>query len=40
LWAVLISALLYGRHAELIGRRLVVAGLLIVAGAAVIGAVR
>lgn len=40
LWAVLISALLYGRQAELIGRRLVAAGLLIVAGAAVIGAVR
>lgn len=40
LWAVLISALLYGRQAELIGRRLVAAGVLIVAGAAVIGAVR
>ena len=40
LWAVLFSSLVYGRQAELIGRRLVVAGLLIVAGAAVIGAVR
>jgi drug/metabolite transporter (DMT)-like permease len=40
LWAVLFSSLVYGRHAELIGRRLVVAGALIVAGAAVIGAVR
>ena len=40
LWAVLFSALFYGREAELIGRRLVAAGLLVVAGAAVIGAVR
>jgi drug/metabolite transporter (DMT)-like permease len=40
LWAVLLSALVYGRQSELIGRRLVAAGLLIVAGAAVIGAVR
>ena len=40
LWAVLFSALVYGRQAELIGRRLVVAGVLIVAGAAVIGVVR
>jgi drug/metabolite transporter (DMT)-like permease len=40
LWAVLFSALVYGRQAELIGRRLVVAGTLVVAGAAVIGAVR
>jgi drug/metabolite transporter (DMT)-like permease len=40
LWAVLFSTLVYGRQAELIGRRLVFAGLLIVAGAAVIGAVR
>jgi drug/metabolite transporter (DMT)-like permease len=40
LWAVLFSSLLYGRQSELIGRRLVVAGVLIVAGAAVIGAVR
>ena len=40
LWAVCLSVLLYGRHAELIGRRLTVAGALIVAGAAVIGAAR
>ena len=40
LWAVLLSSLLYGRQAELIGRRLVLAGVLIVSGAAVIGAVR
>jgi drug/metabolite transporter (DMT)-like permease len=40
LWAVLLSSLVYGRQAELIGRRLVLAGLLIVSGAAVIGAVR
>ena len=40
LWAVVFSALLYGRQAELIGRRLVVSGTLVVAGAAVIGAVR
>ena len=40
LWAVAGSALLYGRAAELIGRRLVLAGLLVVAGAAVIGVVR
>jgi drug/metabolite transporter (DMT)-like permease len=40
LWAVLFSALFYGRQAELIGRRLVAAGLLVVAGAAVIGALR
>jgi len=40
LWAVLVSTLVYGRQAELIGRRLVAAGLLIGAGAAVIGAVR
>jgi drug/metabolite transporter (DMT)-like permease len=40
LWAVLLSSLVYGRQAELIGRRLVVAGLLIVSGAAVIGSVR
>jgi drug/metabolite transporter (DMT)-like permease len=40
LWAVLLSALLWGRQAELIGRRLVGAGMLIVAGAAVISAVR
>jgi drug/metabolite transporter (DMT)-like permease len=40
LWAVIFSAALWGRAAELIGRRLVVAGVLVVAGAAVIGAVR
>jgi drug/metabolite transporter (DMT)-like permease len=40
LWAVLFSALIYGRQAELIGRRLVVAGALILAGAALISAVR
>jgi len=40
LWAVLFSALIYGRQAELIGRRLVVAGVLILAGAALISAVR
>ena len=40
LWAVLLSSLFYGRQAELIGRRLVLAGVLIVSGAAVIGAVR
>jgi drug/metabolite transporter (DMT)-like permease len=40
LWAVVFSALLYGRAAELIGRRLVLAGVLVVAGAAVIGTVR
>ena len=40
LWAVLLSALVYGRQAELIGRRLVGAGVLILAGAALISAVR
>jgi hypothetical protein len=40
LWAVLLSVALYGRKTELIGTRLVVAGMLVVAGAAVIGAVR
>jgi drug/metabolite transporter (DMT)-like permease len=40
LWAVVFSALFFGRQAELIGRRLVLAGVLIVAGAAVIGGVR
>ncbi len=40
LWAVLFSALLIGRRAEAIGRRLVTAGLLVVAGGALIGAVR
>jgi len=40
LWAVLIAALVLGRATEMIGRRLVVAGLLVVVGAAFIGAVR
>ena len=40
LWAVVWSALLYGRESELLSRRLVLAGALVVAGAAVIGAVR
>ena len=40
LWAVVFSALVLGRAADVIGRRLVVAGLLIVAGAAIIGIVR
>jgi drug/metabolite transporter (DMT)-like permease len=40
LWAVVISVLVLGRSTDLVGRRLVVAGVLIVAGAAVIGAVR
>src|SRR5262245_1085433 len=40
LWAVALSALLLGRATDVIGRRLVVAGVLIVAGAAFIGAVR
>jgi drug/metabolite transporter (DMT)-like permease len=40
LWAVVFSALVLGRSTELIGRRLVVAGVLVVAGAAFIGAVR
>jgi drug/metabolite transporter (DMT)-like permease len=40
LWAVLLTVVLYGRKTELIGPRLVVAGMLVVAGAAVIGAVR
>jgi drug/metabolite transporter (DMT)-like permease len=40
LWAVVFSASFYGLHAERIGRRLVGAGVLIVAGAAVISAVR
>jgi drug/metabolite transporter (DMT)-like permease len=39
LWAVLLSALLIGRS-EMIGRRTVVAGLLIVSGGALIGALR
>ena len=40
LWAVVFSGLLFGRAAELIGRRLVLAGVFVVAGAAVIGVVR
>jgi drug/metabolite transporter (DMT)-like permease len=40
LWAVGLSALLLGRAADVIGRRLVVAAVLIVVGAAFIGAVR
>jgi len=40
LWAVALSALTLGRATDVIGRRLVVAGALIVAGAAFIGAVR
>jgi drug/metabolite transporter (DMT)-like permease len=40
LWAVAVSLLVLGRSTDLIGRRLVVAGVLVVAGAAVIGAVR
>ena len=40
LWAVVFSLLVLGRSTDLIGRRLVVAGVLVVAGAAVIGAVR
>jgi drug/metabolite transporter (DMT)-like permease len=40
LWAVALSALILGRAADVIGRRLLVAGVLIVAGAAFIGAVR
>lgn len=40
LWAVLWSALLYGREGELLNRRLVVAGVLVVAGAAVVSVVR
>jgi drug/metabolite transporter (DMT)-like permease len=40
LWAVVFSALLFGRHHEMISRRLVAAGLLVVAGSAVIGIVR
>ena len=39
LWAVLLSALVIGRS-EMIGRRTVVAGLLIVSGGAIIGALR
>jgi drug/metabolite transporter (DMT)-like permease len=40
LWAVVFSALLIGRHHEMISRRLVTAGLLVVAGSSVIGIVR
>jgi drug/metabolite transporter (DMT)-like permease len=40
LWAVVFSALLIGRHGEMIGQRLVLAGLLVVAGGTLIGAVR
>jgi drug/metabolite transporter (DMT)-like permease len=40
LWAVLLSGVIWGRHTELIGRRLVLAATLIVAGAAVISVVR
>ncbi len=40
LWAVLFSALLIGRRSEAIGPRLVAAGLLVVAGSALIGVVR
>jgi drug/metabolite transporter (DMT)-like permease len=40
LWAVVFAAVLIGRHLEGIGRRLVVAGALVVAGSAVIGVVR
>jgi drug/metabolite transporter (DMT)-like permease len=40
LFAVAFSALLFGRAVDVIGRRLLVAGVLIVAGAAFVGAVR
>jgi len=40
LWAVLLSALLLGRATDMIGRKLLAAAVLVVAGAAVIGAVR
>jgi drug/metabolite transporter (DMT)-like permease len=40
LWAVFFAALLVGRHSERIGPRLVCAGVLVVAGGAVIGIVR
>src|SRR5262245_21389167 len=40
LWAVALSALLLGRATDVISRRLLVAGVLIVAGAAFVGAVR
>jgi drug/metabolite transporter (DMT)-like permease len=40
LWAVVWSALLYGREGELLSRSLVLSGVLVVAGAAVVSAVR
>jgi drug/metabolite transporter (DMT)-like permease len=40
LWAVVFSATLFGRHSEMISRRLVAAGVLVVAGSALIGVVR
>jgi drug/metabolite transporter (DMT)-like permease len=40
LWAVFFAALLIGRHSERIGARLVAAGVLVVAGSAIIGIVR
>jgi len=40
LWAVFFAALVIGRHTERIGPRLVAAGLLVVAGSAIIGIVR
>jgi drug/metabolite transporter (DMT)-like permease len=40
LWAVLFSVLLIGRRGEMIGPRLVAAGVLVVAGGTLIGAVR
>ena len=39
IWAVVFAAIIVG-HSELIGRRTVLAGLLIVAGGALIGATR
>jgi drug/metabolite transporter (DMT)-like permease len=40
LWAVLLAAIFLARHEELISRRVVLAGLLIVAGGALIGVSR
>ena len=40
LWAVLLASLFLARHEELIGRRVVLAGLLIVGGGALIGVSR
>jgi drug/metabolite transporter (DMT)-like permease len=40
LWAVFFAAILIGRHSERIGPRLVAAGVLVVAGSAIIGIVR